>query len=157
MSDRIIALVAVSLSAAILELLLPGEEERGTRLFLRFMTALVTLVLIASPILPWITESETILNGALDWEADDKQAELEAELQQAVSAQSAAQLESWCTALLSERHGLASEQVTVRAKLNASGELEAISVRLSGAGLLRDPNEIVATLLNYFDCEVEVR
>lgn len=158
MKVTVIALVALSLASALLELLLPNEEERGTRTALRFMTALVTLLLIAAPLLPWIGNANEFLHGGIVWtEEEARREELEAQLQQALSAQSAKELEAWCQALLEARHGLSAKQASVRAVINTSGELTCITVRLSGAGLLKDPSEIVKTLSDYFDCEIEVR
>ena len=158
MSGTVIALVAISLTSALSELLLPNEDERGTRTALRFMTAIVTLLLIAAPLLPQLGSAKEFLHGEIAWTEDEAhRAELEAQLQQALSAQGAKELEAWCQALLAERHGLSEQQATVRAVTNASGELTVIAVRLSGAGLLKDPREIARTLSDYFDCEIEVR
>jgi|GEM_PF-1882916 len=158
MRGSIFALVAVTLAAAIIEVMMPGEENSGTRYFLRFLTALFVLMILLRPFLSLLGMGDDFLRGELEWtQSEHVESDFKAQFEQAIANRSAIQLKERLAVYLQNEFGLSQTSFELGVVLDASGELEQISVRLVGAGLLRDPAEIEAALMDLFDCTVEVR
>ena len=58
MGTAILGLVGVSLAAALAELLLPGDEGKGTKRFLRILVSLAVLLLLLRPFLSLLGSAE---------------------------------------------------------------------------------------------------
>ena len=158
MGAGILALLGVSVASAMAELLLPEESRKGTRYFLHFLTALAVLSLLLQPLLPFLRQSQDLLQGELSFaELEEKEEEYRALLEQAVTDRSIERLKDGLHDFLRERCSLPEDACEIGVQLSETGELDRVEVRLSGAGLLRDPREIEAALRELLPCNVEVR
>ena len=158
MSAGILALFGVALAAAIIELLIPGEEKNGTRQFLHFLTALTVLLLLLHPFLSFLGNADGFLKGEIEWEeGETARADFEQRFSEAVAAQSAVQLKEGLQDLLHEEYGIAHEDCSIAVELDEDGQPERISVFLSGEALLQDPQAICDALEKRLNCDVEVR
>ncbi|MBQ8357815.1 MAG: hypothetical protein IJX39_08440 [Clostridia bacterium] len=158
MGGEILALFGVAFAAALADLLVPGEEKGGTRQFLHFLTALVVLLLLLRPFLSLLGGADGFLQGNLEWEQDETvKADYEQVFADAVASRSAVELKEGLSDLLQEEFGIAQGDCEITVALSDSGELERVAVFLSGAALLRDPEQIENRLSELFDCTVEVR
>ena len=155
MTAWIIPLLASVLACTLCELLLPDGEQGGTRRHLHFLTALLTLLLLAQPLLTLVHSGSDLLLGALPEDTVD--ADYGAILQDAVQTRSRAELERGLYALLLAEHGIASENAALDLSFSADGTLQRVRVILSGKALLIDPSGVEQTLRERFSCEVEVR
>ena len=158
MSGAILALFGVVFAAAIVDLLIPGEEKGGTRQFFHFLTAMAVLLLLLSPFLSMLNGADDFLRGEVEWNDEEVQkSDFEKRFSEAIANRSAAQLKQGLQELLQKRYGIAQKDCEVTVLLDGAGELTHIAVRLKGAALLQDPSEIEQYLLEQFSCEVEVR
>lgn len=158
MGAGILALFGVVLAAALADHLVPSEDAKGTRQALHFLTALVVLTLLLRPFLAWLGNADDFLQGDVEWaEGEQSEADFEQLFSDAVASRSAAELRSGLYKLLEKEYGIAKEDCEIGVVLTESGELSRISIFLSGAALLQDPEEIEGDLRGRFDCAVEVR
>ena len=157
MSAGLLGLIAVTLAAAITEIMMPGEAHKGTRHFLHFLTALTVLVLLLRPFLSLVDLSGGFLRGEVEWVEEESAPDFWAQLEKAVAERSTVMLREGLQAYLSEKCDLSPEHYELRIQLTEGGALAHVSVRLRGAGLLRDPDKIDASLRELLKCEVEVR
>lgn len=155
MQGVVLALFGAALAAGLAELLLPREESGTVKLF-RFLISLVVLLLILTPFLGFLQESETLLSGEIDFdEAQD--ADFEQIFSQTVEKQGKVEFEKGLYALLESEYGISRENATVLAHFDAEGALSGVSVYLSGSGLLKDPVALQRALSQKLGCTVEVR
>ena len=158
MSGSILALFGVVLAAAIVDLLIPGEEKGGTRQFFYFLTAMAVLLLLLSPFLFLLNGAEEFLRGEIEWSKEEVQkSDFEKQFSEAIANRSAVQLKEGLRDMLQEKYGIAPEQCEITVVLDADGGLSRRALRLKGEGLLRDPGKIQRYLSEQFLCEVEVR
>ena len=158
MGAGILALIGVTVASAMTELLLPEESKNGTRYFLHFLTALAVLLLLMQPLVPFLQNAQAFLEGDLSFiETETTEETYRALLEEAVNNRSAEQLKEGLYDFLRESYSLRDGQCEVWVHLKDTGHLARVEVRLSGAGLLQDPQEIENALLELLECEVEVR
>ena len=158
MSGAILSLFGVVLAAAIGDLLIPGEEKGGTRQLLHFLTALSVLFLLLSPFRVFLQSADGFLQGEIEWgEAAVQRADFEQMLAEAVASRSAVQLREGLASLLEQEYGICAEDREIEVELGEQGELRRIAVRLKGAALLQDPEQIRADLLERFLCDDGIR
>ena len=158
MSGELLALFGVVLAAAVAELMIPAEGRAGTRSFLHFLTALAVLVLMLHPLFSSLSAAEDLFGGELSWgEETVEEPDYEAVFERAVAARSAVQLRAGLQDMLEREYGGAPESCEIGIVLNEAGELQRITVILSGAALLQDPAEIQSALGELLPCVVEVR
>ena len=149
----ILSLFGVCLAAAMAEMLLPGEGDRGVRGALRVLCSLAVLVLILRPVPGLLSSAEGIFGEV----GEETEADFSQALTDAVSRQSAHELTEGLYALLERDFSLAREDCRVSVAQNEQGALTGVTVLLAGKGLLCDPDEIEAALSRLLDGEVEVR
>lgn len=156
MSGQILALFGVSLAAALGDYLIPESGHEGTRRFLRFLTALVVLVLLLRPFLSFLGGAEGFFQGEVP-EIGESTEDFEGKLAEAVANRAAEQLEQGVAGWVAQEFGVREEHVSVSAFFTSKGEVHRVLVILSGAALLQDPDEIERRLFELLNCEVEVR
>ena len=156
MQGTVLALFVAALAAGMAELLLPTEDSGTARLF-RFLISLVVLLLILSPFLVFLQDSEDLLSGELAFEEIQPSTDAEQIFADTVHAQSKAEFEKRLSALLEKEYGIARKNATVLARFDAQGELVCVSVYLSGSAVLQDPDVLEKALSERLDCRVEVR
>ena len=156
MGEGALGLLGVTLAAAVGELVLPAREAGGLRRLFRLLVVLAVLVLLLRPLSGALSGAQDFLAGDLPQIGGETQ-DFEGVLQEAVRAQSAIDLEAGLCALLQAELGLQEGALAVRVRLDGAGELEAVTVKLSGAGLLQDPRAIEKRVEELLHCAVEVR
>ena len=156
MSGSILALFGVSLAAALAELMLPGDGNKGTKRFLRILVSLAVLLLLLQPFLSFLGSAEGFFSGEVG-EIGTGEADYEAVLQDAVARRSKAELEAGLYEVLEQHFEIEKEDARVTVALEKDGSLRRVSVILSGKALTVDPDEIEAAIVALLDCEVEVR
>ncbi|MBR7111913.1 MAG: hypothetical protein IKC75_03190 [Clostridia bacterium] len=157
MGQTVLGLFGVCLAAALAELLLPGEEGKGTRGILRLLVALAVLLLISRPVLTHFHKNEAFALEALLGESEDKTAEYQAIFEQALQGGGARELHAALLKLLEKEYGIKEGDAEVKIYFEASGEPRRVEIYLSGAALLNDPDEIAAYVSERLHCETEVR
>lgn len=157
MGAEVLALFGVAMAAALADMLVPTENG-GTRQFLHFLTAMVVLTLLLRPFLAVLGGAEDFLQGEVEWaESEESQEKYEQIFSQAVARRSATELREGLAELLQREYGIHGEDCEIRVKLTEDGALSEVSVFLSGAALLCDPEEIAEDLQVRLGCRVEVR
>jgi threonine/homoserine efflux transporter RhtA len=58
MGNTVLGLFGVCIAAALSELLLPGDEARGTKTALRLLVSLSVLLLLLRPFLPYLQKAD---------------------------------------------------------------------------------------------------
>ena len=155
MQATVLSLFGAALAAGVCELLLP-RENGGTAKLLRFVISLVVLLLILTPFLGFLQNNRDVLSGEIDVSQVDG-TEFEKIFSETVNAQGRADLEEALYDLLKREHGIERKNAALTIRYDAQGELVLVSIRLSGAGLLQDPEMIENTLAKKLGCTVEVR
>ncbi len=156
MQNEILSLFGVCIALGMCELLLPGEENGGTRRLLRFLASLAVLLLILTPFVGFLRQSEQLFTEEITLEEEDI-AEFERVFEQAVQEQSGRDLEEGILSLLEKEYGIEAKNCTVLASFAPDGALARVSIVLSGTALLADPEEIELDLSKRLACTVEVR
>ena len=155
MQATVLSLFGAALAAGVCELLLP-RENGGTAKPLRFVISLVVLLLILTPFLGFLQNNRDVFSGEIDVSQVDG-TEFEKIFSETVNAQGRADLEDALYDLLKREHGIERKNAALTIRYDAQGELVLVSIRLSGAGLLQDPEMIENTLAKKLGCTVEVR
>lgn len=150
----LLSLCGFLLTATALSLLLP-QLPHGTGRAVRLFTALAVLLLILTPFAGFLRTDPQIAWGAVIEEPDE--AAYEAVFLETVDARGALTLADGLAALVCAEFDLPDDAVCVRVTAGADGAPESVSVRLSGKGLLCDPDKIADFLRQKLDCTVEVR
>ena len=157
MGNTVLGLFGVCLAATLSELLLPGEEGRGTRQALRVLTALAVVLLLIRPVLPYCTVNPSFSFEGLIGESEDKTQEYEEIFSRAVQAGSEQELKAALTRLLASEYGIAEDDVYIKVYFDSEGELLRTEIYLSGLAILKDPDKIAADIGARLGCETEVR
>ncbi len=158
MKVMILGLFGVSLATALAEMLLIDKEGRGIRRALRLMTSLAVLLVILSPLMRLLRGDYNMSLESLAGEQDDALHEkYQTVFENAVEAGSAQLLSEGISDFLSTEFGIDEAHATVEAALSEDGTLQAVSIRLSGSALLKNPDEISRALEEKLACRVEVR
>ena len=145
------------MAAALIELVVPGEESGATRRVLRLLVVLSVLTLILAPLLSALTEvSPEELGHTLVGESGDR-ASFEEIFSEALERGGAADLSAGIERLLADEFHIAAEDISVTVSLSETGEVSGVAVRLSGTALLVDPAQIEARLRELLSCKIEVR
>ena len=152
----VLALFGAALAAGVAELLLPAEDSGTARLF-RFLISLVVLLLILTPFLGFLQESEDLLSGEIAFEEIEIGTDAEQIFADTVHTQSKAEFEERLYVLLEKEYGIAQKNATVLPRFDAQGELVSVSVYLSGSAVLQDPDALEKALSGKLGCRVEVR
>ncbi len=155
MQGTVLALFGAALAAGLAELLLPNEEGGTARVF-RFLISLVVLLLILTPFLGFLRQSEELLSGEIAFE-EEPSADFEQIFFDTVNTQGKAEFEQGVYALLEREYGIPRENATLLVRFDAQGELAGVSVYLSGTGLFTDPDALEKALSEKLGCTVEVR
>ncbi len=155
MRGAILSLFAVCLSAALLDLLAPGDRDRGLRRGLHLLTALAVLLLLLQPFLTFLRDAPTGAAALTQNEAERD--EFEAVFNETVHAAAAERLRRGIHDLLQSDYGIAEEDARVVLSFDGEGALCRVQIFLSGRALLKDPAAIEQDLGARFDCQVEVR
>lgn len=150
------ALFGVCLAASLGELLLPGDEGKGTKRFLRILVSLAVLLLLLRPFLTLLGSAEDFFSGEVG-ELEQSDADYEQILTDAVARRSKQELEAGLCVFLEQRFEMEREDFKVTVSLEKDGSLCRVSVILSGKALLTDPDEVEAAIVELLGCEVEVR
>lgn len=149
---EITAICALAAAGALLEYALPATGSHSQRKGLNTLLSLIFLLLLMRP-LTGLADSLPSLTPL----PPAPQEHYEGVLDEALRAGVAAELERAVHALVCEEFSLDDDQLTVGATLDAAGLPQALRLRLSGGGLLRDPDDIKDFLANKISCEIEVR
>lgn len=157
MSAGVLGLFGVAMGAALIELLLPGEEKSGVRQAVRLLSALIVLCLLLSPLASMLGSADDFLQREIVLPDGESEACFGERFEEAIEQRSMAEFKELLLQYLYEEHGVEKEDCEVEVTLSEDGELALVRVRLSGAALLRDPEEIEAGLREKLDCCVEVR
>lgn len=156
MSGAILALFGVSLAATLGELLLPGDEGKGTKRFLKILVSLAVLLLLLRPFLSFLGSAEGFFKGEVG-EITTTDADYGKVLNDAVARRSKAELEAGLYDVLKQQFEIQREDARVTVSLERDGTLRHVSVVLSGKALLTDPDKVKAAIVELLGCEVEVR
>ena len=155
MQGTVLALFGASLAAGVAELLLPHENGGTAKLF-RFLISLVILLLILTPFLSFLQQSDELLSGEIAFE-ESVQTNYEQLFSDTVNAQGKAEFEEGLYTLLEREHGIPRKNVTLLVRFDADGSLGSISVFLAGSSILKDPDALERALSQKLGCTVEVR
>lgn len=156
MSGTILALFGTALAVGLSELLLPPQSSEGTVRLFRFLTSLVILIVILTPFLGFLQSGEEIFRGELDLSAPTPP-DYEQAFSDAVQAQSEADFKAGLSLLLEQEYGIQKENATLLVRFDTDGTLSHVSVFLSGAALLQNPDTLAKNLSIRLGCAVEVR
>lgn len=155
--DGMVGLFGVCVAAAIVELLLPGEGNGGTRALLRLLVVLTVLVLILLPLFSFLQDANPEDVAGLFEEEEGELAYYEDVFYSTVTNGSAADLSLGISGWLTREYGVSRENARVLVELDGEGALWRVSVYLSGEALLIDPQMIEDALEEKLLCEVTVR
>ena len=155
MQGTVLALFGAALAAGLAELLLPTEQEGSAKVF-RLLISLVVLLLILTPFLGFLRESESLFSGEITLE-EEPSADFEQIFSDTVQAQGKAEFETGLYELLAREYGIPQENATVLTRFDADGMLAGVTVYLSGTGILHDPAQLEKELSKTLNCTVEVR
>ena len=155
MSSVILSLFGICLLAGVCEILLPSEANAARRA-LRTLTALIVLLLILTPFVHFLQNSEGLSFEDLSKE-EGVQEDFDEVFKQTLAAQCEQDLEAGVVQLLQAEFGIAPTDCSVDAHLNAEGDIAYIRIRLTGKALLLDPTLIQSALAARLDTLVEVR
>lgn len=158
MSQTVLGIFGVTLAAALSELLLPGDEGKGTKGALRMLVALAVLLLLLRPFLSFLGSDPVFSPEDILGEGEEAVREQYEEiLHGAVSAGSESALRRGLYALLWEEYGIAEADAHIRIVFGDRGALARVEIYLSGKALLTDPDVLAADIGARLGCETEVR
>ena len=156
MQGGILALFGVCLALGMGELLLPDGNGESTKRLLRFLSALVILVLILAPFAGFLKNHGALFERKIEFEEEDT-TDYERIFTEAVTRQSGEDLKAGLCALLQKEYGVAPEHCSVSVFFTGSGELSRVLIFLSGPALTVDPARVENDLSARLGCTVEVR
>lgn len=152
--NTVLALFGVVLASAMADLLIPAEKGCGTQKYLHLVTSLAVLLLILSPVVSFLRRGNDAF--PLLSENEETEAAYQAVFDRAMNeGGKAAFREGVAEAVAGEFH-IKEENIGVDVTYEGEDPVF-VRVTLSGAGLLRDPDEIAAYLNDLLGIEVEVR
>ena len=158
MGNTVLGLFGVGLAAGLAELLLPGEEGKGTKKALALLTTLAVLLLLLRPFVTFLqSERAFSFEGLLGESEADVRAEYEEIFERAVAAGSERDLREGIYAWLSAEYGIEKEDAYIKISFDDRGALLRVEIYLSGSALLQDPAALGEILGNKLGCETEVR
>ena len=155
MQGVVLTLFGAALAAGLAELLLPVLEGGTVKLF-RFLVSLVVLLLILTPFVGFLQNSEELFTTDVAYEEKELE-DFEQIFSDAVNAQGKEEFEKGLYALLAREYGIKQKDATLLVRFDAQGELASVSVFLSGGALLQNPDTIEKMLAEVLGCTVEVR
>lgn len=156
MQKEILALFGVCFAAAVGELLLPATAQLGTRKALRLLTSLLVLLLILTPFLRVLRNQDALFGGEIDIEEPSAK-EFETIFENAMQSQSETDLKNGLLSLLQKEYGIKESDCQIFVYFKEGGELQSVSLFLSGDAIKKDPLAIERDLSARLGCEVEVR
>ena len=157
MGNTVLGLFGVCFAAALAELLLPGEEGRGTKAALRALTSLAVLLLLLHPAVPYLKGAPDISVEALVGESEDTTEEYEEIFHHAVSTGSERALKAGLEKMLEQEYGMTKDDAYIKVYFDRTGELSRVEIYLSGHAKLPDPDALEADISGRLHCETEVR
>lgn len=157
MGNTVLGLFGVCIAAALSELLLPGDEGRGTKTVLRLLVSLAVLLLLIRPVLPYLHIAPDLALEELVGESEDTTAHYQEIFESAVRSHSERDLKAGLLALLDEEYDIANDDVYIKVYFDGTGELLRVEIYLSGHALLQDPDVLAADISARLGCETEVR
>ncbi len=157
MGNTVLGLFGVCLAAALSELLLPGDEGRGTKGALRVLTALAVVLLLIRPVLPYLNATPSFSFEDLVGEGEDTTGEYEEIFERAIRVGSERELKAGLVRLLEDAYGIAEDDVHIKVYFDSEGGLSRVELYLSGLALLKDPDTIAADISARLGCKTEVR
>lgn len=149
----VLGLFGVSLAAVMAELCLPHGKDGGTRKYLRYLSSLAILLLILSPIADFLRGGATLEAFSFPQQTEEDFAMIYS------SAFKAAEREA-ASAAIAEQCGaaFATPAACFRVSIQCEGETPVkILVRLSGKGLLCDPDRVADFIGRSYGIAAEVR
>lgn len=158
MGNTVLGLFGVGLAAGLAELLLPGEEGKGTKKALALLTTLAVLLLLLRPFLTFLhTDRAFSFEDLLGESETDVAAEYEEIFARAVAAGSERDLREGIYRWLWVEYGIEKEDAYIKISFDDAGALLRVEIYLSGSALLQDPVALGEALGNKLGCETEVR
>lgn len=157
MGNTVLGLFGVCIAAALAELLLPGDEGRGTKTALRLLVSLAVLLLLLRPFLPYLQKAPSFALEELVGETEDTTARYQEIFENAVREGSEKDLKAGLAALLKEEYGIEEKQAHIKVYFDGAGYLRRVEIYLSGHALLQDPDALAADISARLGCETEVR
>ena len=157
MGNTVLGLFGVCLAAALSELLLPGDEGRGTKATLRVLVSLAVVLLLVRPVLPYLRQSSDFSFESLVGESEDPTAEYEEIFEHAVSVGSEQELRQGLQRVLQNEYGIEENDVYIKIHFDRAGELSRVEIYLSGRAQSADLNAIRTDISARLQCETEVR
>lgn len=155
MSGMILALFGAALATGVAELLLPSEDKNSTVRLFRFLVSLVILLLILTPFLGFLENSENIFKGELSFE-EGELADYEQIFEDAVQTQSEADLREGLYDFLDKEYGISKQNATLLIGFDADGALSFVKIYLKGSALTQNPDALSKALRKKLGCTVEV-
>ena len=155
MRGAILSLFAVCLAAALLDLLAPGDRDRGLRRGLHLLTALAVLLLLLQPFLFLVREAPEQIGQMT--ENDGERGGYEAVFDRTLTAAAAGELRAGLYRLLAADYGIEEAQARIVLSFDGEGALTRVQIFLSGTALLNDPDALARDLGEKLGCSVEVR
>lgn len=150
----VLALFGVVLASSMADLLLPGDKGCGTRKYLHLITSLAVLLLILSPVAAFLRKGADEM-PLLD-KADGEEERYQEIFETAMSAGTRSAFREGVAAAVAGEFGFPAENVEVKVLYEGADPVY-VQLRLSGAGLLQDPDEVAAYLGELLQIKVEVR
>jgi hypothetical protein len=157
MGNTVLGLFGVLFAATLAELLLPGEEGRGTKGVLRLLTALAVVLLLIRPALPYLQGTPAFPFEELVGQSEDVEKAYEEIFSRAVRSGSERELKAALKKLLSSEYGIAQDDAYIKVYFDGKGALLRVEIYLSGLAILEDPDKIAADIGGRLGCETEVR
>lgn len=158
MGNTVLGLFGVGLAAGLAELLLPGEEGKGTKAALRLLVSLAVLLLLLRPFLSFFgTSPEFYFEELVGGSEEDTTAQYEDIFARAVAAGSERDLREGIYSWLLAEYGIEKEDAYIKISFDEAGALARVEIYLSGSGLLQDPDVLAEALGAKLGCETEVR
>lgn len=155
MRGAVLALFAVCLSAALLDLFSTGDKEKGVRRGLHLLTALAVLLLLLQPFLNFLRQSPENLTQLAQNEVE--RGAFDAVFERTLTSAAEEELRAGLYRLLRAEYGIEETQARIVFSFGEDGALSRVQIFLSGKALLQDPDALARDLGARFDCQVEVR
>ena len=155
MRGAILALFAVCLSAALLDLLSPGEGDRGLKRGLHLLSALAVLLLLLQPFFAFLREAPEKIGQMT--QNEEERGEFETIFNTTLTSAAAEELRAGLYRILATDYEIAKEQARIVLSFDADGSLARVQIFLSGSALLQDPDALARDLGEKLNCQVEVR
>ncbi len=152
MKQTLITVTAGALLATLVNLLAPQGEKGGIARFVRLLTSLFLLCLLASPLSKATEALEQLMQSDfIFWE--DKQEEYDSQMQEFLDSASKDYVTQTLTRLLEERFLIASGQVEVRLEWEKDGSKPSkATVILKDAAIWKNPHELQAFVEELLGC-----